>query len=133
LALLTKSIYEPREESDGTRVLIARFYPRGVKKERFDRWVRDLSPSPDLLHAYKSGVKSWQAFAAEFKTEIDANPSSMLAIRSLREESRKGNVTLLCYERSGIPCHRYIVAELVKKHKKPHTGAKNHQESSQDA
>src|SRR5208337_3486207 len=97
LALLTKSIYEPQEESDGTRVLITRFYPRGVKKDRFDRWVRELSPSSELLHAYKSGVKSWETFAAEFKTQLDANPLSMLAIRSLREESRKGNVTLLCY------------------------------------
>ena len=90
-----------------------------MKKDRFDRWVRELSPSSDLLHAYKSGAKSWRTFAAEFKTELDANPSSMLAIRNLREESRKGNVTLLCYERGEIPCHRYIVAELVNKHKKP--------------
>ena len=129
LTLLTKSIDQPRAESDGTRVLITRFYPRGVKKDRFDRWIRELSPSSDLLHAYKSGDKSWQTFAAEFKTELDANPSSMLAIRSLREESRKGNVTLLCYERSGIPCHRYIVAELVKKHKKPRADPKNRQDS----
>jgi len=129
LALLTKSIYEPKEESDGTRVLITRFYPRGVKKDRFDRWVRELSPSSDLLHAYKSGAKSWQEFADEFKTELDANPSGMLAIRSLREESRKGNVTLLCYERSGMPCHRYIVAELVKKNKKPRAAAKSRKSS----
>jgi len=126
LALLTKSIYEPQEESDGTRVLITRFYPRGVKKDRFDRWVRELSPSSELLHAYKSGVKSWETFAAEFKTQLDANPLSMLAIRSLREESRKGNVTLLCYEKAGIPCHRYIVAELAKKLKQPRASTRKH-------
>jgi uncharacterized protein YeaO (DUF488 family) len=129
LTLLTKSIYEPREESDGTRVLITRFYPRGVKKDRFDRWVRDLSPSRELLGAYRSGEKSWEVFESEFTAELNANPSSMLAIRSLREESRKGNVTLLCYERSGMSCHRYIVAELVKKHKKPRADAKNRQDS----
>ncbi len=127
MALVTKSIYEPREESDGTRVLITRFYPRGVKKDRFDRWLRDLSPSRELLGAYRSGEKSWEVFESEFTAELNASPSSMLAIRSLREESRKGNVTLLCYEKSGLPCHRYIVAKLVKKYKKPRAHAKNGQ------
>lgn len=111
---MTKSIYEPKEESDGIRLLITRFYPRGVKKDRFDRWTRDLSPSTELLHAYRSGEKSWEVFKSEFTAELRANPSSLLAIQNLRKESRKVNVTLLCYEKSGTPCHRYIVAELVK-------------------
>jgi uncharacterized protein YeaO (DUF488 family) len=114
LALLTKSIYEPREESDGVRVLVTRFYPRGVKRERFDRWTRELSPSRELLRAYRAKEKDWDVFRAEFIAELKANPSSSAAIRALKGESRRGNVTLLCYERSGLPCHRYVVAELVK-------------------
>jgi uncharacterized protein YeaO (DUF488 family) len=120
LALRTKSIYEPRGESDGTRVLVTRFYPRGVKRERFDRWTRELSPSRELLRTYRAKEKSWDVFRSEFIAELKANPSSMAAIRALRSESRKGDVTLLCYERSGLPCHRYVVAELVKEQKKRH-------------
>jgi uncharacterized protein YeaO (DUF488 family) len=117
LALKTKSIYEPTEEGDGIRLLITRFYPRGVKKERFDRWTRELSPSRELLRAYRSKEKSWEVFKAEFVAELEANPSSVAAIRALRRESRKGNVTLLCYEKSGIPCHRYVVVELASRPK----------------
>jgi uncharacterized protein YeaO (DUF488 family) len=117
LALRTKSIYEPKEERDGVRLLITRFYPRGVKKDRFDRWVRELSPSKELLHAYRLKEKTWDVFRSEFIAEMRANPTSIEAICALRKESRKGTVTLLCYERGEAPCHRYIVAELVKKPK----------------
>jgi uncharacterized protein YeaO (DUF488 family) len=74
LALRTKSIYEPREESDGVRVLVTRFYPRGVKRERFDRWTRELSPSRELLRAYRAREKSWEEFRSEFVAELRANP-----------------------------------------------------------
>jgi len=117
MALRTKSIYEPRAESDGIRVLITRFYPRGVKKERFDRWTKDLSPSKELLQAYRSKEKNWDVFRSEFISQLKANPASMDAIRLVRSESKKGDVTLLCYERGELPCHRYIVAELIKKPK----------------
>ncbi|MGH9997206.1 MAG: DUF488 family protein, N3 subclade, partial [Nitrososphaeraceae archaeon] len=36
----TKSIYVKKEDIDGTRILITRFYPRGIRKENFDRWYR---------------------------------------------------------------------------------------------
>jgi uncharacterized protein YeaO (DUF488 family) len=120
LALRTKSIYEPREESDGVRVLVTRFYPRGVKRERFDRWTRELSPSRELLRAYRAREKSWEEFRSEFVAELRANPPSMAAISALRTESRKGDVTLLCYERPGLPCHRYVVAEMVRKQRPDH-------------
>lgn len=53
MVIKTKSIYEPSEENDdGTRVLITRFCPRGIKKNKFDCWIRELSPSGDLLNNY---------------------------------------------------------------------------------
>jgi len=121
VALKTKSIYDPKEESDGVRLLITRFYPRGVKKDRFDRWVKELSPSKDLLHAYRLKEKPWEVFRSGFISEMKANPASVEAIRALRKESKRENVTLLCYERAEKPCHRHIVEELVslsKQHSK---------------
>ena len=53
MAVKTKSIYEPAEAGDGVRVLITRYYPRGVKKDSFDRWVKALSPSRELLSSYR--------------------------------------------------------------------------------
>jgi uncharacterized protein YeaO (DUF488 family) len=56
MVIKTKSIYDPSEENDdGIRVLVTRFYPRAIKKNKFDCWIRELSPSADLLNNYQQG------------------------------------------------------------------------------
>lgn len=60
--LKTKSIYDPKEYGDGTRILISRFYPRGIKKEHFQNWQKDLSPSPILIRKYKNNEITWSQF-----------------------------------------------------------------------
>ena len=63
MVIKTKSIYEPTEENDdGIRVLITRYYPSGVKKDKFDCWIRELSPSHNLLKNYQQDKCNWQEF-----------------------------------------------------------------------
>ena len=114
MTLRTRSIYDPAEKDDGLRVLVTRYYPRGVKKDRFDSWVKDLSPSVKLLRAYRDKRKSWEEFGSEFVSEVRANPAAIEALQHLRAEARNGTVTLLCYERGDSPCHRTIVADLIR-------------------
>ena len=113
MAVKTKSIYEPADPGDGVRVLITRYYPRGVKKDRFDRWEKALSPSRELLAAYRGGEKSWDQFKGAFLSEMSASPESAEAIRALSLLAKAQDVTLLCYEKSGLNCHRYLVAEVL--------------------
>jgi len=113
LPVKTKSIYDPPELEDGIRVLITRYYPRGVKRDRFQRRIVALSPSRGLLSSYRDGEKDWDQFSTSFLSELRANPESLEAIRSLHALSQVQDVTLLCYERSGAPCHRYLVRDLV--------------------
>jgi uncharacterized protein YeaO (DUF488 family) len=44
-------MYEPFEVSDGTRVLVARVWPRGLTKEHasVDVWLKDIAPSAGLM------------------------------------------------------------------------------------
>lgn len=113
MAIKTKSIYEPAEKDDGHRVLVTRFYPRGVKKDRFDEWLRVLSPSRDLLLSYRKGEKDWNEFEAELVSEIRGNPQAMEAARGLHRLAKRGSVTLLCYEKAGEPCHRHTVKRII--------------------
>jgi uncharacterized protein YeaO (DUF488 family) len=116
MVVRTKSIFQPREEAeDGLRVLITRYYPRGVKKEHFDEWVKDLSPSRELLFKYNEGKLDWSEFEASFLSEIRNNNDSLNAIDALRKASRSIDITLLCYEKDGQPCHRYLVKDLIEK------------------
>ena len=110
----TKSIYDKSSKEDGMRLLITRYYPRGVKKDRFDKWVRDLSPKPDLLKEYRAGSIDWPEFVKRFKLQLKTSEESIAAMKELFELTRRRkNITLLCYEREGENCHREIVKERL--------------------
>ena len=111
-AVRTKSIYKPKESGDGVRILVTRFYPRGVKKTHFDRWIRDLAPSAQLLKKYKDNDVTWRQFFRAFQRELrDGGAASR--IRDLHSESRGTTVTLLCYEPTGAHCHRHLLREMI--------------------
>jgi len=45
-----KRVYEPTEPDDGSRFLVERLWPRGIKKEdlQMDAWLKELAPSDRL-------------------------------------------------------------------------------------
>ena len=49
----TKRIYEPGEIQDGNRVLVMRLWPRGIRKETVDLWLRDLGADPANIKKMK--------------------------------------------------------------------------------
>jgi uncharacterized protein YeaO (DUF488 family) len=114
MTIKTKSIYEHASQEDGLRVLITRFYPRGVTKDHFDLWLRELSPSADLLMKYKQGKIEWHDFIFQLKHELYANVNSWETINKLSNDAKKRDITLLCYERGNELCHRYIVRDIIE-------------------
>lgn len=110
----TKSIYKQVDEEDGLRVLITRFYPRGVKREKYDIWVRSLAPSAELLKRYKNDEIDWSDFKNALFCELRDNIDSVETIYTLQTKNLMQNVTLLCYEKDGCPCHRHMVRDLIE-------------------
>ena len=110
----TKSVYKPKDNQDGLRVLITRFYPRGVKKTHFDIWMRELAPSKKLLEEYKTNKITWNQFVKSFKTELKKNEESLLGINNLKNKTKSENVTLLCFEKDGTPCHRHLLNKIIR-------------------
>jgi uncharacterized protein YeaO (DUF488 family) len=45
-----KRVYDPVSDSDGTRLLVERLWPRGVKKTSLGikDWLKDVGPSTEL-------------------------------------------------------------------------------------
>lgn len=109
----TKSIYKPVEEEDGLRVLITRWYPRGVKREKYDIWVRELAPSAELLKRYKNSEIEWCDFSSTLLSEIRDSMDSIEAIYALQTQNNMQNITLLCHEKDGYPCHRHMIRDLI--------------------
>ena len=110
----TKSIYhDPQGPEDGHRLLVMRYWPRGVKKDRVDGWMRELAPSAELLSEYRRGEMDWASFARRYKEEACG---SALLSDVLRLEEEHGTVTLICHEdlsQPGQHCHREVLKELL--------------------
>ena len=115
LSVSTTSIYKPGLDGGGRRVLVTRYYPRGVRRSHFDDWIRALAPSRELLRGYKEGSVAWDAFVGAYLAEVRGSDEAQSALKSLRREARNGGVTLLCFEPDGAPCHRHILRQLVEK------------------
>ena len=111
----TKSIYRSKERKDGKRILISRLHPRGIKKSHYDEWLKELSPSIELVHEYKNGKITWKKFLSNYKSEISKNLQSLELIKQLRKQGKVDDVTLLCFEADGEPCHRHLLREIINK------------------
>ena len=89
-----KRVYEEPKESDGTRILVDRLWPRGLTKEkaRVDIWLKDIAPSNELRKWFAHDAKKWKEFQARYKDELKSN-AAQLAV--LKQEAEKGPVSLL--------------------------------------
>lgn len=89
-----KRAYEPPASADGTRVLVDRLWPRGVKKEKaaIDEWMKEIAPSTELRKWFGHDPERWPEFRRRYRSEIKKHPGEF---GRLRELARKGNLTLV--------------------------------------
>jgi len=113
----TKSVYDPVEESDGQRILVSRYWPRGLSKKRLSltEHLKDVAPSVDLLRDWKTGNISWAEYEKRYHQEMLQQREM---IGELAERANSKIITLLCFEREDNPhCHRHLLKRLIEKHK----------------
>ena len=63
-----KRAYEPSTADDGTRILIDRLWPRGVKKAdaAIDEWIKDIAPSTALRKWFGHDPARWPEFRSRY-------------------------------------------------------------------
>jgi uncharacterized protein YeaO (DUF488 family) len=105
-----KRVYDPRESSDGTRILVMRLWPRGIRREQVDEWNRDVAPSVGLLRAFKRGGLPWERYVQGYWKEIAPE-----AVDALRRRARRGTITLLCGCPDENHCHRGLLRDAIEK------------------
>lgn len=116
--LRTKRWNDARERGDGTRLLVCRYRPRGVRREdeTWDAWNASLGPSRELHAAIygKDGAPiGWRESAKRYRAEMRAQKTAIdaLAARVASGET----LTLLCSSACTDParCHRTLLAAMV--------------------
>ncbi len=110
----TKSVYDAVEESDGKRILVTRYWPRGFKRESLAivEWCRTVAPSRKLLRDWRDGKTSWPEYEERYFEEMHQQEEEL---GKLAEMASSGAVTLLCFEPEEDPhCHRYLLKGLIE-------------------
>ncbi len=89
-----KRVYEPYESGDGTRFLVERLWPRGMKKEslHMEAWLKDAAPSDTLRRWFGHDPQKWGEFQDLYFAELDTRRQ---ALRTIIDAAGQGNVTLL--------------------------------------
>src|SRR5689334_24440326 len=92
--LKIKRVYESAQATDGTRFLVERLWPRGIKKEtlKMKAWLKDVAPSPELRKWFAHDPEKWTEFQKRYRAELKSNSE---AWKPIFEASQKGDVTLL--------------------------------------
>jgi uncharacterized protein YeaO (DUF488 family) len=127
--------------SDGLRILIARYRPRYLPKdkENWDHWWKDLAPSRELWRAYIKDKKiDWPEYKRRYIQEIKNNPEAvqlLLILSSYINNNDDGDIqkynniqgqekmydiiqeyntiTFLCHCKDEKYCHRSIIKEMI--------------------
>ena len=89
-----KRAYVSAGSGDGTRILIDRLWPRGVKKAdaAIDLWAKDIAPSTALRKWFGHDPARWQNFRRRYSDEIHRRRDRLDELRTL---ARKGRITLV--------------------------------------
>lgn len=122
MVIATKRWCDPKLKSDGWRILICRYRPRGLPKkdETWDIWYNQLAPSPKL-HAQAYGKLngipiSWEKYCQSYFREMK-NKHSVDLIACLAKVVESGqNITLLCSSacKDETHCHRFLLKKMIE-------------------
>lgn len=89
-----KRAYQPSAADDGTRILIDRLWPRGVKKidAAIDEWIKDIAPTTALRKWFGHDPTRWHEFRSRYDVEIRKHPEQLDRLSAL---ARRGLITLV--------------------------------------
>jgi uncharacterized protein YeaO (DUF488 family) len=110
----TKRIYEPKENSDGFRILVDRLWPRGISKSEadIDLWVKEIAPSESLRKWFGHDVTRWQGFIRRYNEELSENKG----VTDLLEQSKEHSKVTLVYSAKDVNHNNAVVLrDFLKK------------------
>lgn len=111
----TARVYDDRSPEDGTRVLVDRLWPRGLRKDddRLDVWLKDIAPSTGLRRWYGHREDAYEEFRERYRQEL-AEPERAEALDELQGLVQEGPVTLVTSTREVRLSHLAVLAEVLE-------------------
>ena len=94
MTLYVKRVYEKPSADDGSRILVDRLWPRGIKREdaKIDLWLKEIAPSTELRKWFNHDPGKWEEFKQKYFEELKSNAA---AVGQILELSGNKTVTIL--------------------------------------
>jgi uncharacterized protein YeaO (DUF488 family) len=110
-----RRVYDDPAPADGTRVLVDRIWPRGLRKDaaHLDEWAKDVAPSTDLRNWYQHDPARFSEFRRRYVAELRKEPAKD-ALGRLRSLAAHGPVTLLSATRDIDISQAAVLADLLR-------------------
>jgi len=110
-----KRVYDEAGHNDGTRVLVDRVWPRGMRKQdaHLDEWVKEVAPSTELRKWYGHDPDKFDEFANAYRAELDTGEGQQ-ALQRLRDAVTGNRLTLLTATKDVKHSQAAVLAELLQ-------------------
>ena len=85
-----KRAYEPASSRDGTRILVDRLWPRGLKKSdaHVAQWMKEIAPSGELRKWFGHDPARWEEFRTRYREELGAKSALLAELRTLAQKKQ---------------------------------------------
>lgn len=112
-----KRIYEDKAQGDGTRILVDRIWPRGIKKEdaEIDDWAKDLAPSTEARKDFNHDPDKFEEFSKRYEQELEQSDEVQDYIDKLKADKPQ-NLTLLFAAKDTEHNHALVLQKYLQKH-----------------
>lgn len=124
MTVAIKRIYLKPSPEDGARVLVDRFWPRGISKESaaLDAWLKDLAPSNDLRKWFHAHPQQKAQFRAKYLKELTSEVANQALEQLYAIRNQHTRLTLLFASKNEEYNNATVLRELVDGERKPPTG-----------
>jgi len=110
-----RRVYEEPETGDGTRVLVDRIWPRGLRKATaaLDEWCKDIAPSDQLRKWYGHDPDRFAEFGRRYRLELQDHQRAA-ALTHLRGLSKDRPLTLLTATKQADISEAAVLADMLR-------------------
>lgn len=114
LSVWVRRVQDDVSQQDGTRILVDRIWPRGMKKAdvAYDHWNKDVAPSTQLRKWYGHDPEKFAEFAERYRAELDS-AAGREALQGLRDCVRGTRLTLLSATKDIEHSQARVLADLL--------------------
>jgi uncharacterized protein YeaO (DUF488 family) len=134
-----KRAYAQPTNEDGSRVLVERLWPRGLRKNdaKLDAWIKDVAPSDELRRWFGHDPRRFGEFQRRYKHELRSG-SARAAFDELARLAARRTVTLVYAAHDEVHNNAVVLAREIERTRgrvraRSRTRAGSHASSSQRA